>query len=80
MSEKKQAAALLMGPLVHLLHERGLDSDAILRRHGLEPQMVQDPEARLDAAVSTALLDDCVRELNDPAVAIEVARHAQYNT
>lgn len=52
MSEKKQAAALLMGPLVHLLHERGLDGDAILRRHGLDPQMVQDPEARLDAAVS----------------------------
>jgi AraC-like DNA-binding protein len=80
MSEKKQAAALLMGPLVHLLHERGLDGDAILRRHGLDPQMVQDPEARLDAAVSTALLDDCLQELGDPGMAIEVARHAQYNT
>lgn len=80
MSEKKQAAALLMGPLVHLLHERGLDGDAILRRHGLDPQMVQDPEARLDAAVSTALLDDCLQELGDPGMAIEVARHTQYNT
>ncbi|MED5389387.1 MAG: AraC family transcriptional regulator ligand-binding domain-containing protein [Pseudomonadota bacterium] len=80
MSEKKQAAALLMGPLLHLLHERGRDGDAILRRHGLEPAMVQDPEARLDAAVSTALLDDCLEELGDPGMAIEVARHAQYNT
>ena len=80
MSEKKQAAALLMGPLLHLLHERGLDGDAILRRNGIDPQMVRDPEARLDADVSTALLDDCLQELNDPGMAIEVARHAQYNT
>ncbi|KGD63726.1 AraC family transcriptional regulator [Alcanivorax nanhaiticus] len=80
MSEKKQAAALLMGPLLHLLHERGLDGDAILRRNGIDPQMVRDPEARLDADVSTALLDDCLQELNDPGMAIEVARHSQYNT
>ncbi|MCG8393537.1 MAG: AraC family transcriptional regulator [Pseudomonadales bacterium] len=80
MTGKKQATALLMGPLLHLLHERGLDGDAMLRRHGLDPQMVRDPEARLDAAVSTALLDDCLQALNDPGMAIEVARHAQYNT
>ena len=80
MTEKKQAVALLMGPLLHLLHERGLDGDAILRRNGLNPQMVRDPEAKLDAEISTALLDDCLQELNDPGMAIEVARHAQYNT
>lgn len=80
MPEKKQAAALLMGPLLHLLHERGKDGDAILRRHGIEPHTVQDPEAKLDAATSTALLDDCLNELNDPGMAIDVARHAQYNT
>ncbi|WP_290537100.1 MULTISPECIES: AraC family transcriptional regulator [Alcanivorax] len=80
MKEEKQAVALLMAPLLHLLHERGLDGEAILRRHGLDPQMVRDPEARLGAAVSTALLDDCLAQLGDPAMGIEIARHAQYNT
>ncbi|EKF74294.1 AraC family transcriptional regulator [Alcanivorax hongdengensis A-11-3] len=80
MANKKQAAALLMGPLLHLLHERGVDGEAILRRHGLDPMMVRDPEARLDAAVSTALLDDSLAALGDPAMAIDAARHAQYNT
>ncbi|MGB2247415.1 MAG: AraC family transcriptional regulator ligand-binding domain-containing protein [Alcanivorax sediminis] len=80
MSEKKQATALLMGPLLHLLHERGLDGEAILRRNGLDPAVIRDPEAKLDAAITTALLDDCLQELGDPGMAIEVARHAEYST
>ncbi|KZY30324.1 AraC family transcriptional regulator [Alcanivorax sp. HI0083] len=75
---RQQAAAVLMTPLLQYLQEQGQDVAAILARYGLEEALFRDPEARVDVHVSTALLDYCQVLLEQPALGIELARHAQY--
>ncbi|MDX1802942.1 MAG: AraC family transcriptional regulator ligand-binding domain-containing protein [Alcanivorax sp.] len=74
----RQVAAVLLTPLLQYLREESQDVKAILARHGLDEALFRDPEARLDARVSNALLDDCQALLAQPALGIEVVRHAQY--
>ena len=80
MSETLQTTGIFLRPLVQMLRHRGHDADGILLAHGVEPAMVANPEARVDAARTSALLDEAVRLLDDPSLGINMARHSEYST
>ena len=80
MSQSATAAAMFLRPLVHLLHSRGIDPDTVFTRHGLVLADTGNPEAQIDVAASTALLDDVEVLLADPSLGINMARHGEYSS
>ena len=80
MSETRQTTGIFLRPLVQMLRRSGEDAEGILRAHGVEPAMVANPEARVDAECTSRLLDQAVLLLDDPSLGINMARHSEYST
>lgn len=80
MSGELQTVGIFLRPMVQMLRHQGLDADALLRGHGIEPACVANPEARVDAARTSALLNEVEDLLGDPSLGINMARHSEYSS
>lgn len=65
-------AANLRG-LSGLAAERGLAVQALLERHGLDPELLEDPDAFLDCRAFAAFLEGCAERLGRPFLGLELA-------
>ncbi|HUU71381.1 MAG TPA: AraC family transcriptional regulator [Burkholderiales bacterium] len=64
-----------LGQIVsRLLEMYGLDPDAMFRRHGIDPALLGEPEARIPARTWDSLTRDAADRISDPAFALNSAR------
>jgi AraC-like DNA-binding protein len=63
--------------LVRTLQSRGLDTAALLRRAGLEPAMLQDPNGRVPVRSMSRLWALAVEESGDPCLGLKAAAFIQ---
>jgi AraC-like DNA-binding protein len=74
-----QTAALYLGPLVRLMDERGLDADALLARHGLAREAIAAVDAKVEVAVTTALIEEARVCTGEPALGLALLRYTNYS-
>jgi len=58
----------------------GLDSDALCREAGLDPQLMDDPNARYPLSATTRLWEVAVKASGDPAIGLRVSRFVSPTT
>ena len=66
-------SSLQVLPFVEALRELGIDAQRVLADAGLSRAQLEDPTARIDAAVGDILWASAVRESRDPAISLRVA-------
>lgn len=74
MSSTVTVSVLMVRLLVRVAAARGASVDDVLGRHGVEPAILDDVEARLPHAVIAALWEEIPRRLNDPVFGIRLAQ------
>lgn len=58
----------------------GFDSDALCREAGLDPQLMDDPNARYPLSATTRLWEVAVKASGDPAIGLRVSRFVSPTT
>ncbi|PTT95173.1 AraC family transcriptional regulator, partial [Pseudomonas sp. HMWF031] len=58
----------------------GLDSTALCRQAGLDPQLMDDPNARYPLSGTTRLWELAVQASGDPAIGLRVSRFVSPTT
>jgi AraC-like DNA-binding protein len=58
----------------------GLDSDALCREAGLDPQLMDDPDARYPLSATTRLWEVALKASGDPAIGLRVSRFVSPTT
>jgi len=78
-SATPRTAAPYLRPLVRALDAKRIDTDALLERHGLSRRELADASTRIPVQVTSALLDDAVSVLEDPALGLTLTRYSEYS-
>ncbi len=76
MASEVTAAARVLQPLAVVLEQRGLDADAFLLEHDVQPAWLNDPLARVTEGAVRQLWLDALQVTADPALALKVGRRA----
>ena len=66
-------SALQVLPFVEALNQLGVDAERVLADAGVSRTLLEDPQARIDAAVGDMLWASAVRESGDPALSLRIA-------
>jgi len=73
-------AASYLRPLLRLLNQRGHDGAALFARHGIDAQLLAQPDARLPVAVTRDLMAEAERLTGETALGLALVRHVEYST
>ncbi len=63
----------LIAPFIEFLKDRGLSSDKPLKRLGLTPEMIENPDVFVHSEVFYGLMNELARVSNDPYLGLHVA-------
>ena len=68
------------GAIARALKQAGVDPQLLLSRHGIDPELVHNPQQRIPVAVMTRFWEAAVDASGDPAFGLQVARQVNMST
>ncbi len=78
MTSSARTATLYLRPLARYLDKKGYDVEGILAAHGLTRAGLNAPDARVEVAVTSALIEEVRCLSGDPALGITLVRYTEY--